>query len=148
MQITSASMAFPLSKYTTPYIMYRMKYIYSLPQYSYTLLSGSAALFWALLILFILLNVLDAHSTFLVMRPAHYKRERNPVARWVFRRLGLPRGIIIFKMVLLAILIPAMGFYAGNDLFTINIVLIVCDLVFILVVKHNYRVYQRVRQYP
>jgi len=128
--------------------MYRMKYIYSLPQYSYTLLSGSAALFWALLILFILLNVLDAHSTFLVMRPAHYKRERNPVARWVFRRLGLPRGIIIFKMVLLAILIPAMGFYAGNDLFTINIVLIVCDLVFILVVKHNYRVYQRVRQYP
>ncbi|HOA30218.1 MAG TPA: DUF5658 family protein [Candidatus Cloacimonadota bacterium] len=142
------SMAFLLSKYATFRIMYRMKHLYSLSHYGYILLSGSAILFWALLTLFIILNVLDAHSTFLVMRPAHFKRERNPVARWVFKKLGLPRGIIIFKTVLLAILIPAMGFYAGNDLFTINIVLIVCDLVFILVVKHNYRVYQRVRQYP
>ncbi len=103
----------------------------------------SATLFWSLLSLFILLNILDAHSTYLVMRPTHFRRERNPIARWVFRKLGIPRGIVIFKVVLLAILIPAMGFYAGNDLFTINIVLMVSDLIFALVVINNYHIYRK-----
>ncbi|HNT52625.1 MAG TPA: DUF5658 family protein, partial [Candidatus Syntrophosphaera sp.] len=53
---------------------------------------------------FVLLNVLDGHSTWMVLRPNRYHRERNPVARWVFRKLGLPRGIVIFKFVLLLIL--------------------------------------------
>lgn len=103
----------------------------------------SAALFWGLLGIFILLNLLDAHSTYIVMRPHHFGRERNPIARWIFRKLGIPRGIIIFKTLLLALLIPAMGFYAGNDLFTINIVLIVGNIVFALVVWNNYRIYRK-----
>jgi len=45
----------------------------------------------------------------------------------------------------LSVLIPAMGFYAGNDLFSINIVLVVSNVVFIFVVKHNYVVYKRVK---
>jgi len=105
------------------------------------LLAGT--LFWSLLGGFIALNLLDAHSTYLVMRPHHFQRERNPIARFVFKKLGIPRGIIIFKTVLLAILIPAMGFYGGHDLLTINIVLIVSNLVFCLVVIHNYRIYRR-----
>lgn len=103
----------------------------------------NATLFWGLLGLFILLNLLDAHSTYIVMRPFYFEREKNPIARWVFRKMGIPRGIIIFKALLLAILIPAMGFYAGNDLFTINIVLIVANTVFALVVGNNYRIYRR-----
>lgn len=105
----------------------------------------SSSLFWWLLGLFIALNFLDAHSTWIVMRPHHFGRERNPVARWVFKKLGIPRGIIIFKAALLAILIPAMGFYAGNDSFTINIVLLVFCLIFALVVGNNYRIYRRLR---
>ena len=103
------------------------------------------ALFWSLLALFVLLNVLDGHSTYLVMRPDHYRRERNPVARYFFRLIGIPNGIIIFKAVLLAILIPAMGFYAGNDAFTINIVLLVFNILFALVVIHNYRLYIKIK---
>jgi hypothetical protein len=104
----------------------------------------SKPLFWVLLSTFTVLNWLDAHSTYLVMRPHYYYRERNPVARWCFRKLGIPRGIIIFKAILLCVLIPAMIFYAGEDVFTINIVLLVSSLVFMLVVAHNYRVYRRI----
>jgi hypothetical protein len=111
----------------------------------YNVLSGSAALFWAMLVFFIFVNILDGHSTYLVLRPHYYERERNPVARWAFRKLGLPRGIVIFKLLLLAILIPAMAFYGGNDLFTINIVLIVSNGVFVFVVRHNYKVHSRIR---
>lgn len=108
---------------------------------------NKAALFWSCLSLFVLLNVLDGHSTYLVIWPNHYQRERNPIARFVFRKIGIPQGIIIFKTVLLAILIPAMGFYAGNDLFPINIVLLVSNLVFLLVVIHNYRLYNKIKQW-
>ena len=113
--------------------------------YRIEIILNQAALFWSLLALFVLLNALDGHSTYLVMRPNHYKRERNPVARYFFRKIGIPNGIIIFKAVLLAILMPAMGFYAGNDAFTINIVLLVFNILFALVVIHNYRLYIKIK---
>ncbi len=96
---------------------------------------------------FLILNVLDGHSTYLVLKPHHYGREKNPVARWVFRKLGVPRGIIVFKTMLIAILIPAISYYAAWDVLTINITLLVADLLFLLVVMHNYRVYRRMCRY-
>ncbi len=96
-----------------------------------------------LFVLFVLLNVLDAHSTWNVLKPDHYNRERNPVARWVFRKLGIPRGIIIFKVVLLLILAIAFAFVASSATFTLNIILIIADLIFLLVVIHNYRICKR-----
>lgn len=95
-------------------------------------------------IMFLLLNVLDAHSTYLVIRPAHYHRERNPIARWIFRKLTVPLGIIVFKTAILAIVIPAIAYYAAWDPFTINIVMLVANLLFLWVVWHNYRVYTRI----
>ena len=96
--------------------------------------------------IFILLNVLDAHSTWLVIRPNNYSGERNPVARWVFRKLGIPQGIVIFKAGLLAILIPCMFYYSAYEVFTMNIVLIVADILFLWVVLHNYKHFrQRVK---
>lgn len=92
--------------------------------------------------IFLALNALDGHSTYLVIRPAYYQRERNPIARFIFRKLRVPAGIIIFKAVILAIVIPAIAYYAAWDAFTINIVLIVADLLFLWVVHHNYRIYR------
>lgn len=109
-----------------------------LPFYSYVL-------FWAELGLFVLLNILDGRSTYIVMQPDHFERERNPIARWVLRKLGVLKGIFIFKTVLLAVLIPAMCFYAAYEILTINIVLLVANLVFALVVLNNYRVYKKVK---
>lgn len=98
-----------------------------------------------LTLVFIILNILDGHSTFLVLKPHHYHREKNPVARWIFKKLGIPRGIIIFKTLLLVVLILAISYYAAWDALTINVTLLVADLVFLLVVLHNYRVYRRMR---
>jgi hypothetical protein len=96
---------------------------------------------------FVVLNILDGHSTYQVLKPYHYQRERNPIARWIFRKLSIPNGIIIFKAVLLAILIPAMAYYAAHDPFTINIVLLVSNILFLIVVMHNYKVYRKVRKW-
>jgi len=100
----------------------------------------------ALFAIFILLNILDGHSTWKVLRPDHFRRERNPVARWIFRKLGLPRGIVVFKVVLLAILTAAIAVYASYETFLLNIILLVADIVFLLVVLHNYRVSRRLEQ--
>lgn len=96
---------------------------------------------------FLLLNILDGHSTYLVLRPHHYEREKNPIARWVFRKLKLPRGIIIFKLILMSGLIIAISYYAAWDAFTINIAMIVADLLFLVVVTHNYRIARRIASY-
>ncbi len=103
----------------------------------------SSALTLGLGIVFLILNILDGHSTWLVLRPDHYIRERNPIARWFFRKAKLPQGIIIFKTVLLCVLIPSIAYYTAWDAFTINIVLVVANILFILVVINNYRVYHR-----
>ncbi|MCB5247373.1 MAG: DUF5658 family protein [Candidatus Cloacimonetes bacterium] len=95
--------------------------------------------------IFVLLNILDGHSTWKVIRPNHLHRERNPVARWFFRKLGLPRGIVIFKTVLLLILGGAFAIYAKKETRIMNITLGVANLVFLAVVIHNYRVYERVK---
>lgn len=92
---------------------------------------------------FLLLNVLDGHSTWCVLQPDHFRRERNPVARWIFRKLGLVRGIVIFKSVLLIFLAGCVGYYSAYDPGTINVVLFVADLLFVWVVRHNYRIYLR-----
>lgn len=94
----------------------------------------------ALFVIFILLNILDGHSTWQVIKPNHYSRERNPLARWIFRKLGIPRGIVVFKVVLLLILAAAFAWYAAYDTLILNVILIVADIVFLLVVIHNYRV--------
>jgi hypothetical protein len=108
-------------------------------------LFSSIPLFIVLFLVFILLNILDGHSTWKVIKPDNFHRERNPVARWIFRKLGIPRGIVAFKLALLGILGVAMGFYASHDVKMINIVLSVANVVFLIVVVHNYRVYARIR---
>ena len=96
-----------------------------------------------LTLIFLCLNVLDGHSTYLVLKPDHYERERNPVARWMFRKLKIPQGIIIFKTFLLSLLVVCIGYYAAYDALTINLAIGVGNILFILVLRHNYRVWHK-----
>lgn len=110
----------------------------ALPQWLHSL-----PLMIALALLFLVLNVLDGHSTWLVIMPHHFGRERNPVARWAFRKLGVPHGIFLFKALVFAIVIPAGGYYAAYDVGTLSVLLIVADLLFLYVAVHNYRLARR-----
>lgn len=111
------------------------------------LLLAKPALLTALFLIFTLLNILDGHSTWQVIKPNHFHRERNPLARWIFRKLGIPQGIVIFKAILLLILAGAFYVYSRSDVFTLNIVLLVANTVFLLVVIHNYKVSRRLRRW-
>lgn len=111
----------------------------------FRLLLQSVQLSFVLLPVFIVLNILDGHSTYQVLKPNHFEREKNPVARWVFRKLHIPTGIILFKAILLSILIPCILYYVACDPLIINIVLLSSNLLFLLVVIHNYRVFSRIR---
>lgn len=95
--------------------------------------------------LFLILNILDAHSTWLVLRPDNYHRERNPIARWVFKRLMLPMGIVFFKA---SILGPLSIFimYWWSEAFTINLALLIGNLLYLYVVIHNYKVQRGYRK--
>jgi hypothetical protein len=114
----------------------------ALPQWLHSL-----PLMIALALLFLVLNILDGHSTWQVIRPHHFRRERNPVARWAFRKLGLPHGIFLFKAMVFAIVIPAGGWYAAHDVGTLSVLLIAADLLFGFVVWHNYRLARRMRSW-
>jgi hypothetical protein len=98
-----------------------------------------------LAVIFVILNVLDGHSTYIVLRPNHFARERNPVAKWVFKKLGILRGIIIWKALLLSVLMYLMFTEYLTEPYFLNILLITANIFFTWVVIHNYRVYRKLR---
>lgn len=93
-------------------------------------------------LLFIILNVFDGHTTWLVMKPDHYDRERNPIARFVFKKLKAPASIIFFK----AFLLSGLGLFIihwWKESLTLNIALLIGNLLYIFVVRHNFRVHKK-----
>ncbi|MBI9030928.1 hypothetical protein JEZ13_02830 [bacterium] len=102
-----------------------------------------------LLTLFFILNILDAHSTWLVIRPNHYYRERNILARYCFKKLGLIKGILFFKLFLLSVFSIIIIMYVWPEYLTLNISILIGDLIFTLVVFNNYRIHRKLkRKYP
>ena len=93
-------------------------------------------------ILFLILNALDGYSTWLVLKPDNYHRERNPIARWVFRKLKVPFSIVFFKVFLLSLLGIFFAYWWRESL-TLNIGLLIGNLLYIYVVQHNFRVYRQ-----
>jgi len=85
-------------------------------------------------IIFVILNILDGHSTWKVLYPDKHHREMNPLARWVFRKLGVTKGIITYKTVLILIIGILFGHYAKKDTFSLNVILSVANIVFLITV--------------
>lgn len=92
------------------------------------------------------LNIMDGVSTWLVLRPDHYEREANPLAKRIFIWLGLPRGIIITETAVLAILTPLIFILAASQLEIAVVLLMAANLVFLWVVSDNLRIAFRYRQ--
>jgi hypothetical protein len=107
---------------------------------------NSYSLFITLLFLFAVLNVLDGHSTFKVIKNTSINNEKNPVARFIFKRLGSLAGIIVLKSILIP-LILLMLYYFSFQQVELNVILILANFFYLSVVIHNYNVVKRVKEH-
>lgn len=95
--------------------------------------------FIILLIMLLNLNYYDAFTTVRIVKNGSPRNERNPIARWLIKRFGTIRGIIIIKS-LIVLLIPII-FYAfilskRDTVYT----LILANLIYIAVAVNNTKV--------
>ena len=89
--------------------------------------------------IYIILNILDGHSTFNVIKLSSYKSEKNPVARFFIKKLGALWGIITIKLVSLIVVLIMLYSYNRQLARDFNIVMIIADIFYTYVVIHNYK---------
>jgi len=95
--------------------------------------------FILLFMIFLTLNYLDAASTLKVIKMGSYRNERNPIARWIIKKLGAFKGIIAIKsivIVLIPFIIYAYYLSARDTVYT----LVLIDVVYLLVVVNNFKI--------
>ncbi|MBW6515469.1 MAG: hypothetical protein K0B81_02495 [Candidatus Cloacimonetes bacterium] len=107
---------------------------------------NSEILFYTLVILFILLNFFDGHSTYKVVMKTSIRNERNPIARFIFKIFGPALGIIVLKLILIP-LVFLMFYYFRFRNTDMNIILILANFFYLSVVIHNYNVVKKINYY-
>ncbi len=107
---------------------------------------SSDTLFYTMVVLFVILNVFDGHSTHKVIKKTSIRNERNPVARLVFKLMGPTMGIIILKSILIPIIFLMFYYFSFRNI-EMNIILILANFFYLSVVIHNYNVVKRVNYY-
>lgn len=98
-----------------------------------------------LAVIFSFLNILDGHSTYLVVSNSSLKNEKNPIARFIFRKIGLKPGIISIKSLSILVVVFALIFYKSL-ISELLISLSIADVLYTLVVINNYKVYKKVKK--
>lgn len=101
---------------------------------------------WTLFVIFVILNLMDGHSTFLVVRPDNFGREKNPFARFIMKKMGLIPGIITLKSLLILPLTLVALDFIRKDVKSYFLVFSIADLLYGLVVCNNYRIYGNMRK--
>ncbi|MFO7660164.1 MAG: DUF5658 family protein [Candidatus Cloacimonadaceae bacterium] len=102
--------------------------------------------FIILYIVYFILNVFDGITTWIILKPDHFNRELNPAAKWIFIKLGIPRGIIITEAAVLAVLTPLIFWLAAVNLNLIKILLLIAVLIFTWVVADGFRIIHRMKR--
>lgn len=96
-----------------------------------------------LYILLTLLNLLDGYTTWQVLKPDNYHREVNPLARWLFRRLGLMNGIIVAETLWISFYTLLLAFLGTLSLLYPLLLLLLGILVFGWVVWDGFRLMRK-----
>ena len=98
-------------------------------------------LFILLFFAFLVLNYLDVLSTYKIVKKVGYKGERNPIARWLIKRYGALKGLLILKSMIIFVTPLIFWSYAESPLY-LNITLGFIDIVYLCVVLNNFRIYK------
>lgn len=92
------------------------------------------------------LNILDGITTWVILRPDKFHLELNPVAKWIFIKLGIPQGIIITEMGVLSLLSLAIFFFAATHMTLMKIILSVAVIFFIWLVIDNFLIIRKLNR--
>ncbi len=95
---------------------------------------------------FLIENILDAHSTYLVVNNTSLRSEKNPIARILFKTFGIIKGMIILKSIIVIVLILIFFVYPLTN-HELHIILSISILVYLAVVLNNYRIYFRLKKH-
>jgi len=99
-----------------------------------------------LYLVLLVLNLLDGISTWIFVRPDHYEREANPVARWMFKKLGITLGIILAELLWLGV-VTLLYVFVFQDYKLLGTVLMgVGVVVWAYIIPGNIRYCLRLRQ--
>jgi hypothetical protein len=101
--------------------------------------------FIIILLVFLILNYLDAVSTLKVIKLGTYSNERNPIARYFIKRYGAFKGILYIKLVvilLIPLIIYAFVLSQRDTVYT----LILIDLVYLFVVVNNFKIAEKMKK--
>ncbi len=103
--------------------------------------------FLVLYLVLVALNLLDGFTTWKFVKPDHYGREANPIARWLFSRLGILRGIILAEALWIGLISLVFWLAWDAPVFSdiLLALLIVGILVFSYVVANNLLMLRRTR---
>ena len=99
-----------------------------------------------LAVIFLIENILDAHSTYLVVTNTSIRSEKNPVARYLFRKFGLLKGMILLKTIIVVVLILIFFVYPFTN-FELHTILSISIIVYLAVVLNNYRIYSNIKKH-
>ncbi len=100
-------------------------------------------LFILLVLVFLILNILDAISTYKVVKRTSYMSEKNPIARFVIKKVGTIKGIMIIKSMIIVIMPMIIYAYIISKK-EIIYVLIFMNILYFLVVFNNFRITRRI----
>ena len=101
-------------------------------------------IFITLFIIFIILNYFDAATTLFICSRLGVQSEKNPIAKFLMKRFGLKKGIILLKSVII-LLIPLIIIAYINNPLSINIVLSILNICYLFIVVNNMRICKRIK---
>lgn len=102
-------------------------------------------LLFALLFLLAILNIIDAILTWKVIKLGSIRNEQNPLARWIFKKVGPVPGMIILKGIAL-IIIGYVSIFYKKFLPDIHSFAVLLNAFYLYIVINNIRVLKKMRK--
>lgn len=102
-----------------------------------------AFIFISLYILFLVLNYYDAQTTIFVCKHFGFKSEKNPFARFMIKKIGLIKGVVSVKSIIIFIS-PLIIWSFLESPVSIILTLSALNLLYFYVVINNYKICKKI----
>jgi len=101
-------------------------------------------LLFSLFLLLVVLNIMDAISTWKVVKRGSNKNEKNPLARFLFNIMGPVLAMILLKGIAIIIILYISLNYQDFEP-EIHTYMIILNVFYLYIVLHNYQVLKKIK---